>query len=121
VKSFLKIFSGKIADPLEEREGVNTMKMNSQMVCLLLCVFTFLATCLVTDTFAAKQKQAEIIVGTVVKTDEGLIIEADDGDYLIKGKDLSKMIDKVVEVTGYITETATGYVINVKKVEELQE
>ncbi len=95
------------------------MKSNSQTVCLLLCVVAFWAMCLVTDAYAAKQ--LEIIVGTVVKTDEGLIIEADDGDYLVKGKDLSGMIDKVVEVTGYITETDTGYVINVKKVEEPQE
>jgi hypothetical protein len=85
----------------------------------MVCVVALLAACLVTDAFAAKQ--LEIIVGTVVKTDEGLIIEADDGDYLVKGKDLSKMIDKVVEVTGYISETDKGYVINVKKVEEPQE
>lgn len=95
------------------------MKMHNQVVCLVVCMVTILTMCLVTDAFAAKQ--LEIIVGTVVKTDEGLIIEADDGDYLVKGKDLSKMIDKVVEVTGYISETDKGYVINVKKVEEPQE
>lgn len=95
------------------------MKMHNQMVCLMVCAVTFLAMCLASNAFAAKQ--LEIIVGTVVKTDEGLIIEADDGDYLVKGKDLSKMIDKVVEVTGYISETDKGYVINVKKVEEPQE
>ncbi len=95
------------------------MKMRNQMVCLMVCAVALLAMCLASNALAAKQ--LEIIVGTVVKTDEGLIIEADDGDYLVKGKDLSKMIDKVVEVTGYISETDKGYVINVKKVEEPQE
>ena len=49
------------------------------------------------------------------------IIEADDGDYLVKGKDLSKMVGKMVEVTGIITESDTGDVIEVKSYEEIQE
>lgn len=95
------------------------MKMHKQMVRLVMCIVVLWAVCLVTESFAAEE--LEIIVGTVVKTDEGLILEADDGDYLIKGKDLSDMIDKVVEVTGYISETDKGYVITVKAVDEPQE
>jgi len=65
--------------------------------------------------------EEEIIAGTVVKTDKGIIIEADDGDYLVKGQDLSKMVGKLVEVTGVITESEKGDTIEVKSFEEIQE
>jgi len=65
--------------------------------------------------------QEETIAGTVVKTDKGIVIEADDGDYLVKGQDLSKMVGKMVEVTGIITESDKGDTIEVKSFEEIQE
>ena len=49
------------------------------------------------------------------------MIEADEGDYIAKGKDLSKMVGKMVEVTGVITESEKGDTITVKSVEEIQE
>ncbi|MCK8601193.1 hypothetical protein [Desulfoferrobacter suflitae] len=63
----------------------------------------------------------EVITGTVIQTEEGIIIEADDGDYLVEGRDLSDMIGKFVEATGRVTETEEGYVISVEQFEELQE
>ena len=71
-------------------------------------------------SFAAGQED-ETIAGTVTKTDKGIIIEAEDGDYLVKGKDLSKMIGKMVEASGKITESDKGDVIEVKTFEEIQE
>ncbi|MCE5335489.1 MAG: hypothetical protein LLG06_12975 [Desulfobacteraceae bacterium] len=65
--------------------------------------------------------QEETIVGTVVKSGKGYIIESDEGDYIAKGKDLSKMVGKLVEVTGIITESEKGDMIDVKAVEEIQE
>jgi hypothetical protein len=65
--------------------------------------------------------EEETIAGSVVKTPKGIIIEADDGDYLVKGKDLSSMVGKMVEVTGIITESDKGDVIEVKSFEEIQE
>ena len=65
--------------------------------------------------------QEEKIVGTVVKNGKTFIIEADDGDYIVKGKDLSKLVGKLVEVTGTITESEKGEVIEAKSVEEIQE
>jgi Protein of unknown function (DUF5818) len=67
---------------------------------------------------AAKE---EVIVGTVLKSGKGFVIEADDGDYSVKGKDLSKFVGKLVEVTGIITESDKGDTIEVKAVEEVQE
>lgn len=70
---------------------------------------------------AAWCAQEETIVGTVVKTDKGYIIEAEDGDYLVKGKDVSKMAGKMIEATGVITEGEKGDTIDVKSFEEIRE
>ncbi len=65
--------------------------------------------------------QEETIVGTVVKSGKGFVIEADEGDYIVKGKDLTKLVGKLVEVTGVITESEKGDTIEVKSAEEIQE
>jgi hypothetical protein len=69
----------------------------------------------------AEAAEEETIAGTVVKTDKGIIIEAEDGDYIVKGQDLSKMVGKMIEATGKITESDKGDVIEVKSFEEIQE
>jgi hypothetical protein len=108
------------------REGGDFKKRESQamksiieLIVIFLSAFTFLTMGSLGNPLAAAEE--EIIAGIVVQTDEGIIIEAEDGDYLVQGKDLSDMIDYAVEVTGIVTETEEGYVIEVKKVEELQE
>lgn len=73
---------------------------------------------------AAPSAEEETIAGMVVKSDQGIIIEADDGDYLVKGQkaqEVAKMAGKLVEVTGIISETPKGDVIDVKSFEEIQE
>lgn len=72
----------------------------------------------------SKPAHEETLAGTVLKTDQGIVIEADDGDYLVKGskvQELAKMVGKLVEVTGVITESPKGEVIEVKSFEEIQE
>jgi hypothetical protein len=81
--------------------------------------FSFSFAAFVNSSSAAKEE--ETIAGTVVKTDKGIIIEAEDGDYIVKGKDLSKMVGKMVEATGIITESDKGDVIEVTSFEEIQE
>jgi hypothetical protein len=73
---------------------------------------------------AAPPAEEETIAGMVVKSDQGIIIEADDGDYLVKGsksQEIAKMAGKLVEATGIISESAKGDVIDVKSFEEIQE
>jgi hypothetical protein len=82
-------------------------------------VFSFVSSAFIQSALAAAEE--ETIAGTVIKTDKGLVIEAEDGDYLVKGQDLSKMIGKMVEATGIITEGDKGDVIQVKSFEEIQE
>ncbi len=65
--------------------------------------------------------QEEILLGAVVKRGNGFVIEADDGDYIVKGKDVSKFVGKLVEVTGIITESNEGDIIEVKSIQELEE
>ena len=65
--------------------------------------------------------QEETLLGTVVKQGKGFVIEADDGDYIVKGKDVSKFVGKLVEVTGIITESNKGEIIEVKSIQELEE
>ncbi len=47
------------------------------------------------------------------------MIEADDRDYIVKGKDLSKLVGKLVEVSRIITESDKGDIIEVKSIEEV--
>ena len=73
------------------------------------------------DPGAISAVQEEKIVGVVTRSGKTFVIEADDGDYIVKGKDLSKFVGKLVEVTGTITESDKGQVIEAKSVEEIQE
>lgn len=98
------------------RESVKMARMLFRAL-LVLVVFATL----VGPVFAAPVQEEETIAGTVTKTDKGIVIEAEDGDYLVKGQDLSKMIGKMVEATGIITESEKGDVIDVKSFEEIQE
>lgn len=89
--------------------------------CLIFCLVWVALLCTGVQCVASAVHQEERIVGLVIKTDKGLIIAAEDGEYLVKGQDLSKMVDKMVDVTGVITETEKGDYIEVKSFEEAQE
>ena len=76
------------------------------------------STCITGVVRAARE---ETLLGAVVKRGNGFVIEADDGDYIVKGKDVSKFVGKLVEVTGIITESNKGDIIEVKSIQELEE
>jgi len=79
----------------------------------------FLFSTCITGIVAAAEE--ETLMGYVVKQGKGFVIEADDGDYIVKGKDVSKFVGKLVEVTGIITESNKGEIIEVKSIQELEE
>lgn len=58
--------------------------------------------------------------GTVEQSDNGLIINAEDGKYMLSGEDLSDMVGKTVEVTGTVSESDAGKTINVMSVKEVE-
>ena len=76
------------------------------------------STCIMGIVTAARE---EILVGTVVKQGKGFVIETDDGEYIVKGKDLSKFLGKLVEVTGIMTESNKGDIIEVKSIQGAEE
>ncbi len=77
-----------------------------------------LSTCTEGIVRAARE---EILMGTIVKQGNGFVIEADDGDYIVKGKDVSKLVGKLVEITGIITQSDKGDIIEIKSIQELEE
>jgi hypothetical protein len=71
-------------------------------------------------TGIATAGQEETLMGYVVKQGKRFVIEADDGDYIIKGKDVSKLVDKLVEATGIITKSNKEDIIIVRSIEDVQ-
>lgn len=59
---------------------------------------------------------AEEIQGTVVKTEEGIVIFSDQGSFEVVGQDLEGLVGKNVRVTGTIEETDGKSVVNVSSV-----
>ena len=81
--------------------------------------FAFLFSACITGIAGAAQE--EILMGYVVKQGNRFVIEADDGDYIVKGKDVSKMVDRLVEATGVITQGKRGDIIEVRSIEDVQD
>jgi ankyrin repeat protein len=64
----------------------------------------------------------ERIAGTIQKTDQGIVLSADNGNtYIIIGKDLSEMIGRTVSVTGTLAESASGKILTVVSVKPSQD
>jgi hypothetical protein len=91
------------------------MRHSKKIIGLLLCalLISFAATIGV----AAEE---QIIQGTVEQSDAGLVIVAEDGQYLVVGQDLSDMVGKTVVVTGTIAESQEGKTITVTTVQEIE-
>jgi hypothetical protein len=102
-----------IHQPEEWIMGKCIIRISASSVFLL---FLF-STCIPGIAAASRE---ETLMGYVVKQGKGFVIEADDGDYIVKGKDVSKLADKLVEATGIITESDKGDMIEVKSIEDVQ-
>ncbi len=81
-------------------------------------LLSLLFTCMTEMVLAAHEEKIE---GYVVKNGKDFVIEAEDGDYIVKGKDLSKFIDKMVFVTGTITASPKGDTIDIKSIESMED
>ncbi len=89
------------------------------IIVLSAIIFTLVFSPFASGTLSAAQE--ETIVGTVVQHGKVYVIETDEGDYIVKGKDLAKLAGKMVEATGTISESEKGDAIEVKSVEEVEE
>ena len=63
----------------------------------------------------------DTVTGTIQQGDSGLVLEADDGNYILAGQDLSDMVGKKITVTGTIAEGEAGKTLTVMSFEEVQE
>ena len=71
----------------------------------------------VTGAIASDQS----VTGTIEKTDQGIVISADDGDtYIVMGKDLSDMVGQTVKATGTLAESHEGKTLTVISIEPVQ-
>jgi len=80
-------------------------------------VLSLLFTCMSKMVFATHEEPME---GFVTKKGKDFVIEADDGDYIVRGKDLSKLIGKMVFLTAIITESPKGDIIHIKSIESME-
>lgn len=101
----------------EEQERLMAKSSFNNFVFAVFLAFVF-STCLTGIVAAAEE---ETLMGYVVKQGKGFVIEADDGDYILKGKDVSKLVGKLVEVTGIITQSNKGDVIEIKSILPIEE
>ena len=95
------------------------MNLNRKFIIILLCALS-IALVSVTMGKAQEDKETVTITGTVLQADSGLVILTDGGMYSLSGQDLSKMVDKEVEVTGTVTDGDEGSTINVTSFREIQ-
>lgn len=82
-----------------------------------LAVFLVIGLLAATGAIAGDQS----VTGTIEKTDQGIVISADDGDtYIVMGKDLSDMVGETVKATGTLAEGAAGKTLTVISIEPVQ-
>ena len=61
------------------------------------------------------------VIGTIEKTDQGIVISADTGDtYIVMGKDLSGFVGQTVKATGTLAESQEGKTLTVISIEPFQ-
>ncbi len=61
------------------------------------------------------------ITGTVEKTDQGIVIAADNGEtYIVAGQDLSGLVGQTVKATGTLAESHAGKTLTVISIEPVQ-
>ena len=92
------------------------MNRSKTLIKILLCVV--MLSLVATVGMAAEQL---VVKGTVDQTEAGVVIKADDADYIVAGQDLSKMVGKKVMVSGTVSESEAGKTIHVMEFQEINE
>ncbi len=88
------------------------------LLAAFLLIFTFSSEALLTPASAAGEQR---VYGWLVRHGDTLTLQSDDGDYVVTGKDLSRLEGKMVEAIGTVTETNQGATIKVQRAREVQE
>jgi hypothetical protein len=97
----------------EEKNGGMMMKKLS--IISLVLVVAFIA------SISIALADEATVTGTIEQSDAGLVLNADDGTYILAGEDVSAMVGKKVKAMGTISEGDNGKTLTVTAVEELAE
>ena len=88
------------------------MRTKQSMFRFMLFVFVILFAATSTSALAMNEE----LVGAVVKTDQGVALSTDAGEYLITGKDLGQYAGETVAVTGEVEDGVLTKTIHVTSV-----
>ncbi len=84
---------------------------------LMFFVFIVFAGLLIAGPVLADE---DVVTGTLIRTDEGIVLSADNGDRLsVSGRDVSNLVGKSVKATGIVVEDVSGININITSIEEI--
>lgn len=97
------------------RSNMNTRTKHIRWIALAIVV------CFITVTGAVAAGNTAV-TGTVVKTKSGVVViqTPDKQQYIVVGRNLSKMVGKTVKATGTLSESTNGKSIKVLKVVEVK-
>jgi hypothetical protein len=90
------------------------MKKKSIIASIFVAMFFFVAT-------AGLAVAEEPITGTITEKGEMMVLNADDGSYVLEGDVAPEMVGKKVKVTGTVAEKDDMKVISVTSLEEVTE
>ena len=83
-----------------------------------LLLFAFLSAGLPTPADAAREQK---VFGWLVRHGKILVLQTDDQDYVVAGKDLTRLEGKMVEILGTVTQSDQGDTITVDSAREVDE
>lgn len=91
------------------------MKSNATVIRLVLLTIVVLFTASATSALAMNEE----LIGAVMKTDQGVALSTDSGEYLILGRDLKNLTGETVAITGDVEIGAMTKTIHVTSVKLL--
>ena len=88
------------------------------VVAAFFLIVAFSSAALLTTASAAPPQK---VFGWLVRHGNVLMLQSDDGDYLVTGKDVTGLEGKMVELVGTVTENDQGATITVESAREVDE
>ena len=120
----LEIRMIEVAETTMKETAVTNQK---RVVARVVLVFLAVSMLAVTDLSAAfadqaksKAKPTSIRMGTLIQMDSQFLLKSGRTTYRIAGRDLSPWVGKKVKVTGIMSRTEKGMVLEAAKIEEVK-
>ncbi|MDR3567230.1 MAG: hypothetical protein P4L43_04305 [Syntrophobacteraceae bacterium] len=88
------------------------------LLAALVLIVVFASAAPLTPALAAREQK---VFGWLLSHQNVLVLQSDDGDYTVTGKDLTGLEGKMVEITGTVTRSDKGDTIHVESAREVDE